>query len=80
MTGTPVRERMPNHECPAPGCTAQVPYEMLACRVDWFRLPQHLRNDVNRAWYGPGALSDEHNDALAAALTWYDEHPVRGGK
>lgn len=63
------------HVCPAIGCEAMVPYAKLSCRKDWYRLPQAIRNQVNRAWYGPGAGSDEHNRALLAAYTWYREHP-----
>jgi hypothetical protein len=67
----------PTHDCPG-GCGTQVLQSMLACRKDWFRLPEGLRRAVN-FWYPrrrthPG----QHRDAVAAALAWYrDNPPVR---
>lgn len=31
------------HECPAPGCGRQVPFERFACTQHWFSLPAELR-------------------------------------
>ena len=63
-----------SHECPAPGCTAPVPFHQLACRKDWYRLPRSLRNALNDAYHGAGQGSDEHTVAMRACLTWYREN------
>lgn len=63
------------HTCPNPPCEAKVPDNMLACRRDWYRLPQGIRNRVWAAWQdGEGAGSDEHNAALHEAIAWYRDH------
>lgn len=38
------------HECPAPGCTLQMPRSTLACRAHWASLPANIRGAVTRAW------------------------------
>lgn len=48
---------------------------MLACRKDWYRLPQGIRNRVWAAWQdGEGAGSDTHNAAIREASEWYRTH------
>jgi hypothetical protein len=32
------------HDCPGPGCEAQVPYDMLACRRHWYQVPRNIRS------------------------------------
>jgi len=49
------------HNCPGPGCDAQVPY--------WYQVPRPLRIAVYRAWAdGAGAGSAEHVAAMDAAV------------
>lgn len=61
------------HQCPAPGCTIQVPDNMLACRHDWYRLPKPIRSAIWAAWdNGAGEGSPEHRRAVVEALVWYD--------
>lgn len=38
------------HECPAPGCIADVPFDKLACRTHWYAIPKHLRDALWNAW------------------------------
>lgn len=38
------------HECPARGCTEQVPRSRLTCREHWYRLPGPLRAAINATW------------------------------
>lgn len=57
----------PPHGCPG-GCGAQVPYEMLACKPCWWRLPRPYRDALNAAHRKGGPA---HRAALAAALRWY---------
>jgi hypothetical protein len=59
---------MSAHECPAPGCDAQVPRSQLACRRHWFAIPKPLRDEVWRAYRGPGPGSAEHIAAITAAI------------
>jgi hypothetical protein len=57
------------HRCPGPGCDAQVPYEMLACRRHWYQVPRAIRNAIYHAWAdGAGSGSDEHLAAMDAAI------------
>jgi hypothetical protein len=59
-----------SHRCPGPGCDAQVPYEMLACRRHWYQVPRALRNAVYTAWRnGAGAATSAHTAALDAAIS-----------
>lgn len=64
-----------HHKCPAPGCEASVPPDMLACRNDWYRLPRGLRNRIWAAWAGgAGAGSGKHTAAVREAVQWYREN------
>lgn len=38
------------HKCPADGCTTEVPFDILACKVHWFQLPEPLRRSISRHW------------------------------
>lgn len=60
---------MTGHECPAPGCHRRVPTHQLACRAHWFALTPATRSRVWAAYRGPGPGSDEHTDAVTAAVT-----------
>lgn len=67
-------------ECPA--CGAEIDMSMLACKVDWFRLPKPFQRAVTRAWRrrvdtprDEGART-AHEAAKAAAERWYAEHPA----
>lgn len=69
------------HECPAPGCTKQVPHGKLACSADWMRIPKPLRSAVWAAYYGKGMGSSEHLAAITLAVRWLKENtPVREGE
>ena len=58
-----------NHTCPGPGCTRSVPQHMLMCRNHWYAVPPALRSAVWSAWQnGAGAGSDEHTQAIMAAI------------
>lgn len=39
------------HECPAPGCTAQLPFHILACKPHWASIPGPLKNAITRHWH-----------------------------
>jgi hypothetical protein len=65
------------HTCPAPGCTRQVPRTQFACRTDWYRLPEPLRDAV-WAGYRAGPLGDQHTAAMADAIDWYAANPRPG--
>jgi hypothetical protein len=57
------------HTCPGPGCTADVPPEMLACSRHWYQVPRQLRAAVWRAWAdGAGAGTAAHTAAITAAI------------
>lgn len=57
------------HTCPGPQCTAQIPYEMLACRRHWYQVTREIRSLVWRTWRGgAGAGSPEHANAIRLAV------------
>ena len=56
----------PPHDCPG-GCGAPIPYHLLACRADWYRLPADLREPFGRHRIGTLA----HLRAVSAAYAWY---------
>jgi hypothetical protein len=60
---------MNDHTCPAPGCSRQVPYEMLACHVHWYSLPKDLRA---RVWstYRRSPHDDAHTQAIRDAIAF----------
>lgn len=62
------------HTCHWPGCHVQVPPAMWGCKTHWFRLPQHLRNAIWRA-YSPGQEermdpSDEYIEVALEVQRW----------
>lgn len=62
---------MGHHRCPATGCRAQVPGDLLACSNHWFSLPRPLRSAVWRAWRGgAGAGTEAHDKAVADAVRY----------
>ena len=57
------------HRCPGPGCTREVPGDMLMCGPHWYAVPKPLQRAVWRAWRnGEGEGSDEHHAAITAAI------------
>jgi hypothetical protein len=58
------------HDCPG-GCGERVIYARLTCIRCWARLPQPLRDDVNRAYRQRGRNPVRHLRAVSAALNWY---------
>lgn len=56
------------HECPWPGCTRRVQFEVWGCRQHWFALPDQLRTAIARSWRR-GDL-DGHVTACAEAAAW----------
>lgn len=46
-----------DHHCHWPGCTRQVPPAVWGCKAHWFKLPQHLRDRIWRA-FRPGQERD----------------------
>lgn len=65
-----------SHRCPRPGCTAQVPTDMFACRGDWYALPETIRTAMWRAWRS--GHDDDHFAARQDAAAWYRDHPLKG--
>lgn len=61
------------HNCPASQCEARVGPDMLMCRPHWFMVPKAIRDDVWAAYRGPGPGSDEHTEAIFAAITAVNE-------
>jgi hypothetical protein len=55
------------HVCHWPGCGKQVKPALWGCRAHWFRLPQHLRERIWRA-YRPGQEEDARPSAEYVAV------------
>ncbi len=64
---TPVTTDDTRHECPAPGCTKRVPFEMFACRQHWFSIPVEIRHELWRE-YRHQFGEDSYFRARAACL------------
>jgi hypothetical protein len=66
------------HTCHWPGCTKQVPPAMWGCKAHWFKLPQHLRNEIWRTYRAGQEIrldpSDAYLVAARAAEDWIREH------
>lgn len=65
--------------CPSPGCGAELPFGIYACRTDWLRLPVPYRRALNLAWRRvldglPGSAT-AHEAAKAAADAWLTRNP-----
>ena len=63
------------HPCPG-GCGAEISRERLSCPADWYRLPQDIRDRINRAYrrrLTGGGL--EHARVLSEAFRWYKANP-----
>lgn len=57
------------HRCPGPDCGRIVAWYAVACRRHWYQVPKPLRDRVWAAWGdGEGANTDEHIDAVQAAV------------
>jgi len=57
------------HPCPA-GCGRSVPYEMFACRSDWYRLPKPYRDAIQAGYRSGNILA--HAAAMGDARRWYE--------
>lgn len=57
-----------------PGCQAQVPQAMLACRPHWYALPKELRARLWDAYRGRG--DELHAAVVVECLEWYEAQEV----
>lgn len=60
------------HDCPAPGCSARVERSRLACVRHWYMIPKPLRDNVWNAYRYKGMGSEEHVEAVSAAIDWLE--------
>jgi hypothetical protein len=65
-----------SHACPG-GCGRRVARDLFACSPCWYRLPDALRQAIDRT-YRPGRFSRDHAQALSAAHHWYHRNPAKG--
>jgi len=57
------------HQCPGPGCPAEVDSSMLMCQACWYQVPKPIRAAVWRTWRrGAGAGTPAHRAAMTAAI------------
>jgi hypothetical protein len=61
------------HTCPC-GCGVQVPNNLYACRIGWYRLPKEIRNSI-WATAKLGLLHPDRREVLEAAREWYRDNP-----
>jgi hypothetical protein len=80
---------MPTHKCRRPSCEKMVPQDHLACKDDWFLLPQFIRSEIwdqfrliqrlpHRRHTQPGSPADHnaygaYRTAVEAAVTFWKE-------
>lgn len=55
-------------ECPVNGCQALHDPDKLMCLTHWHRVPQHLKDEVWRAYRHDGVLSRKYRAARGAAI------------
>ncbi len=72
------------HECHRDGCHTPVPPKMFMCRVDWFALPQEMRDRIC-ATYRPGQEIDkcpspEYLEAAREAIDYLGPKIDVGGR
>jgi hypothetical protein len=57
------------HQCPGPGCGAEVDQSMLMCPGCWYQVPKPVRRAVHIAWSrGTGAGTPTHRAAIRLAV------------
>lgn len=57
------------HQCPAPGCKAEIKASKLMCADDWGQVPEPLQQEVYAAWNrGKGRGTLRHLQAMMAAV------------
>ena len=57
------------HQCPGPGCAAEVDPAQLMCPACWFLVPKPVRRAVHIAWNrGTGAGTPAHRAAIRLAV------------
>ena len=57
------------HNCPGPGCGAEVDSAQLMCPACWYRVPKAVRRAVYIAWNrGAGAGTPAHRAAIRLAV------------
>ena len=76
------------HQCPAPGCAAEVDADQLMCPACWYCVPKPVRRAVYIAWNrGAGAGTAPHRAAIRLAVAAVRrevipasslKHPARG--
>ena len=59
---------MKTHQCPAPGCTKQVPHNKLMCHPHWCQVPARLKFMVHGAYYKEGPGTEAHLAACHTAI------------
>ena len=72
---------MSTHTCHWPGCPAVVLPKLWGCRAHWYKLPQHLRQDILDA-YVPGqeltkTPSAAYMQAARAVQAWIVAHEAQ---
>jgi hypothetical protein len=76
------------HQCPGPGCEAEVDPSVLMCPGCWYQVPKPVRRAVHIAWNrGAGAGTPAHRAAIRLAVAAvrrevipasFLKHPARG--
>lgn len=55
-------------ECAADGCDVIVSADHLMCKAHWYRVPQHLRNEVWQTWRRARREPEAYREAREAAI------------
>jgi hypothetical protein len=62
--------------CPIPGCGDLIDMSRLMCRVHWYQVPKHLRDQVWATWQsGQRTDSLERQEAVRTAIATCQERP-----
>ena len=70
-----------SHTCHWPGCTKEVPPALWGCRMHWFALPKHLRDEIWRT-YRPGqeitkTPTAEYIESAKVVQRWIEKRKVK---
>lgn len=67
----------PNNHCPR--CHVEIRRDLVACKPDWYALPEEIRRRILANFVGGQTLttaSAAYLDAYQDALRWYQANPL----
>lgn len=66
---------MPTPTQPCPVCGAQMRAGLVACKTDWYRLPDEIRGRINANFTPKSDPTAAYVQAVNDALAWFAANP-----